>query len=484
MKQNRSIGYNYLMNTILQGSAYILPLIVNPYVSNILGPAGMGKISYVTAILSYFTMVAVLGVPTYGIREVAKTKNSRNLLSGTVYGIVSINVVMGIVVYAAFFFAVFRFPLFEPYKKLLLLMSPVIMLNLIGFEWLYKGLEKFSVISARAVLVKFATIILIYIMVHSANDIYIYGILTIVAAYGSSLWNFFDHCKYVDIRNMRGFGIKKHIKPILIFFGMTIATTIYTQMDMVMLGFVRGDYETGIYDAAAKIKIVGLGAVSSLGAVLLPRVTSLIAQKHMNEFKRVSGKALHLVIIFSNSLAIYVGIIAQSLIYIFASKEFQAAIPILRILTPTFVLIGMTNIIGIQMLVPLGRERMVLISEISGAAINLIFNAFLIPQYGAIGAAIGTLSAEITVWGVQVYACRDYVLSILHESEIQKILVAGILSGMIAWKFYEIFDLPWTSCICTAFIFYFLYSGILLLLKDKECLWIVQKICKYAKKET
>ena len=103
----RSIGYNYIMNTFIQGSAYILPAIVNPYVSGILGPEGMGKVSFVTAIISYFTLIAVLGVPTYGVREVSKVKSDTEELSQVVYEILFINIVMGVLTYIFFSLYIF-----------------------------------------------------------------------------------------------------------------------------------------------------------------------------------------------------------------------------------------------------------------------------------------------------------------------------------------------------------------------------------------
>lgn len=476
MKRENSIGYNYVMNTIIQGSAYILPLVANPYVSRVLGPEGMGQVSYATAIIYYFTMFAVLGVPTYGIREVAKAKTDKNSLSGIVYGIAVINLVMGVIVYFFYFVYIKYVPLSFSNRKLLLVMSPTILLNLIGFDWLYKGMEKFSAIAIRNVIIKMGVLVLTFAYVHSMKDIYLYGFLTVIATYGVGIWNFFGHFRYVNIRNMKGFAIKKHILPILIFFSMTIATTIYTNIDMVMLGIMRSDYDVGIYDASTKLKTVAIAAVSSLGAVLLPRVTSLIAQGKIAEFKNISEKALNLIAIFSLSLMAYVWINSATLISIFSGEKFAESVPVLKILTPTFFLIGMTNIIGIQMLLPMGKEKMVLASEIAGAVMDLIINILLIPHYGAIGAAVGTLVAEVVVLIVQAYACRKYVVDILTNIQFKKIFVAGVFASFFAWFGSRMIGFSWGKIICSLLTFYLMYGCILVIVKEKTCLWIMNQV--------
>lgn len=476
MNQTKSIGYNYIMNMIGQGTVYLLPFIVNPYVSNILGPEGMGKVSFVTAVLSYFTMFALLGAPTYGIREVSKIKDNRKMLSKTVYEIFALNIFSGIIVYIFFFVYIMIFKQMSEYKIMMTAMCPMIALNIIGLEWMYKGLEKFSTIAVRNCVTKFIIIIIIFMCVKSNEDIVLYGVLTIFATYGVSIWNFCGKNKYVRLKEVNKLDLKRHMIPLLIFFSMTVATTIYTNLDMVMLGIMRNDYEAGIYDAAAKIKIVAVAAASSLGAVLLPRVTSLVNEGDLAGFRRLSGKALSLIAIFSASLAVYMGVTADNLIGLFSGDSFGKSVVVLRILAPTVTLIGLTNIIGIQMLIPLGKEKMVLLSEIAGAVVDLIINLLLIPQYGASGAAIGTLAAEVVVLLVQIIASREYVIEILFKIQYFKISIACVAAASFIIVIGKLIDGKILFLFCSAAIFYMIFGLTLMLLKENECMWMIEKV--------
>ena len=108
--------------------------------------------------------------------------------------------------------------------------------------------------------------------------------------------NFINVRKYITLKPLRNYDFKHHMKPILIFFGMSVATTIYTNLDTVMLKFMQGNEAAGYYTAAVKVKTVLVGVVTSIGTVLLPRVSYYIEQKRHDEFRKVTAKAMELVV--------------------------------------------------------------------------------------------------------------------------------------------------------------------------------------------
>lgn len=479
MNQKKSIGINFIMNTVVQGSAYILPFVVTPYVSRILLPEGMGRISYATSIITYFIMFALLGVPTYGVRECAKVSSNIERLSQTVKQILIINLIMGILVYFAL--GVFiKLPVeLSVDKSLLLLMSPAIFLNIINIDWLYKGIERFSEIAVRNVIVRLLFIILIFVFVKKQEDYKIYGVFTMLASYGVGIWNFWGSRKYVDYKvkcNVR--KIKEHLIPITVFFGMTVATTIYTNLDTVMLGIIRGNSETGIYDSAIKIKSILVSAVSALGIVLLPRVTQYINDNNIDKFKEICRHALNIVVVMSLSFVFFSELNAKNIILTFSGNKFEDSIPVLRYIVPTVFLIGVTNITGIQMLVPLGKERWVFFSEIMGAVVDFFFNMVFIPVLGAKGAALGTVIAELVVTIIQIYACRKYVMELVVKLQYSKIFIT-ILVASVVNILINLLDL---SCFCqlviSAVFFYTTMFIILLVLKEQETMYLLKKIMR------
>ena len=120
MKQN-NLKVNFIMNAFLTMSSFIFPLITFPYISRILGPSGTGLVSFATSIVTYFALFAQLGIPTYGIRAVARVRDDKVLLSKTVQEIFIINILMSACVYIFFFIALELVPQMYANRNLFLI---------------------------------------------------------------------------------------------------------------------------------------------------------------------------------------------------------------------------------------------------------------------------------------------------------------------------------------------------------------------------
>lgn len=429
--KKKSITLNFIMNAILTMSSFIFPLITFPYVSRVLGPVGTGKVSFATSIISYFAMFAQLGIPTYGIRACAKVRDNKEELSRTVQELVIINGIMSVLTYIVFFAALFFVPKMAQDKTLFLICSSTIFFNLIGMEWLYKGLEQYSYITIRSIIFKLLALILMFVFVKQEQDYVIYGAITIVAAVGSNIFNLINVHRYVSLKPVGGYHLKKHLKAVSIFLAMSVATTVYTHLDTAMLGFMKSDEEVGYYNAAVRIKTILVSLVTSLGTVLLPRASYYMQNGLKEEFLKISKKALNFVWVVAPPMMLYLMLFAQEGIYFLSGDQYANSILPMQIIMPTLLFIGLTNIMGIQMLVPMGREKTVLYSEIAGAIVDLVLNAILIPKMGAAGAAIGTLVAEFVVLLYQYIALKDTVKDAYKSVQYWK-LTLGLGLGCVA----------------------------------------------------
>ena len=226
VKRNSSIKWNIFMNAILTMASFIFPLITFPYVSRILLPEGTGKVSFVTSVVMYFNMFAQLGIPTYGIRACAKVRDDKEALSRTVHELLIINLIMSILAYLALGICLATIPRFQSEKILFIIISATILFNVIGVEWLYKGLEQYTYITIRSLVFKVLALFAMLGLVHTKSDYVIYGAITIFAASASNLLNFVNARKYINVRVAENYNLRQHIKPILIFFAMSCATAI------------------------------------------------------------------------------------------------------------------------------------------------------------------------------------------------------------------------------------------------------------------
>lgn len=428
--KQKSLKLNFVMNAALTMSSIIFPIVTFPYVSRILMPSGTGRVTFATSLISYFSIFAQLGIPTYGIRACAQVRDDRAKLSKTVHELLIINLIMSFFVYIFLGVALVTVPrLFED-RILYIIISSTILLNVIGMEWLYKGLEKYSYITIRSIIFKFIALIAMFVFVHKKDDYIIYGAISIFAASASNILNIIHARKYIDFSFIGHYDLRKHLKAVLVFFAMSCATTIYTNLDTVMLGFMKSDIDVGYYNAAVKIKVILVQVVASLGGVLLPRCSYYVEKGMWAEFKRICSKALNFVVVIALPLSVYFIIYAQDAIVFLSGAEYLGAIFPMKIIMPTLLFIGITNILGLQILVPLGKERIVLYSEIAGAITDLLLNIILIPKFGASGAAMGTLVAEFVVLSVQYVALRKQLFDIFIKIQYWKIIAATIVSAV------------------------------------------------------
>ena len=429
MSQNNTVKSNFIMNFILTASAFIFPLITFPYVSRILLPIGTGKVAFITSAISYFTMISMLGIPTYGIRACAQVRDNKLELSRIVHEIFFINLIMTILVYSIFFLCLFTVPQFRQEKDLYLICGSTMFFNLLGMEWLYKALEEYRYITIRSISFKFISVLLMFLLIHKQEDYIYYGAITVLAGVGSNIINFINVKRYIIIGFIGPYNFRRHLTPIFTFFILTIAATIYTNLDIVMLGFMKSSLDVGYYNSSVKIKNILTSLVTSLSTVLLPRISYYVEKNQKNKYMNLAAKAFQFTIIIALPLCIYFSVMAKESILFLSGEAFLESVKPMQIMMPTILFIGLTNIMGIQLLVPLGKERLVVYSTCVGALIDVILNILLIPQLSSSGAAIGTLAAEFFVLMIQVYFIRKHINELIRNIQLNKIIISIIFSS-------------------------------------------------------
>lgn len=466
------------MNAILSMSSFVFPLITFPYVSRILLPAGTGKVAFATSLITYFNMFAQLGIPTYGVRACAKVRDDRTELTRTAHELLLINLFMSVLSYVCLAAALLFVPRLRDDRMLYMIISLTIILSAVGMEWIYKALEQYTYITVRSLIFKFVALIAMFLFVHEKEDYVIYGGITILAASASNVFNWIHVRKYIDMRWVGGYHFRKHVKSVLIFFAMACATTIYTNLDAVMLGFLKTDTDVGYYNAAVKIKNILVSMVTSLGTVLLPRASYYVEHGEMEHFRQISAKALNFVMLAAVPIMLYFILYARYGIYFLSGTAYEGSVLPMQIIMPTLLFIGITNILGIQILVPLGKEKIVLYSEIAGAVTDLVVNALLIPKFASAGAAIGTLVAEFVVLCVQYAAIRDHTLEYFRRIYYGKIVAASILGAAGSIWITGLKLGNFITLLISAVLFFGIYGVLLIMMKEELVIEIMNQILK------
>ncbi|WP_354367965.1 flippase [Streptococcus porcorum] len=467
MKKNNSVKINFIMNFILTISNFIFPLITFPYVSRVLGAEGVGTVTFAASIVNYFSMVGMLGIPTYGIRACAKVRDDKEKLDKTVQEIVLLNSIVMFIAIMGLVLTVATIGKLESNKALYLILSSTLVFNVLGVDWLYRSLEQYSYITIRSIIFKVISMVALFLFVRQSDDYLAYAAITVLAGVGSNLMNFINLRKFVNLKPIGQLNLKQHLKPTLSFFMLNISTTIYVNVDTTMLGFIKGNDAVGYYSAATKLKQILVSIVTSLGTVLLPRLSYYYEAGKYDEFKSLVQKALNFVFVIALPIVVYFTLIAKQSILFLSGSDFLPATPPMQLMMPTVLFIGLSNLMGIQVLVPTNHENVVVRSTIVGAIINILVNLFAIPLFGPSGAAFASSVAEFSVALLQLYFLRELILPLFAKVSYFKLVAGVLLGGVVTIYLLNVLNMgPFLMLVITGASFFNLYGLVLLVTKE------------------
>ena len=385
-----------MFNTI---TSLLFPLITFPYASRIMLADGIGHVDFFYSIINYISLLTCIGIPMYAIKQIAIARDDiekRNVVMLEILSLHLLLTVLGYIIVALF--CLFVSDIKEDVTLFLILSSSIIFTT-IGCDWFYKGIEDFKYIAIRGVIVKFIAAILLFSFVKSREDIYWYALFTVLGPLGGNIFNFFRLRKYISIKKSVISTLKpyKHFIPALHIFSLNIITSLYVQLNPIMLGFLSNDNSVGLFTSASKITNVLLGVSLALGTTMIPRMSNLIATGKREEFVALSQKSMRFMIALSLPMTLGLIVCAPDVVHLLCGENFENAILTLKILAPIILTISMSNVMGLQILYPLGKVNIVMLTTGIGAFVNLILNFVLVPIFHQDGAAISTVLAELSV---------------------------------------------------------------------------------------
>lgn len=396
-KKYRSVGVNAVLNTVKSGIAILFPLITYPYVFRILHAAGMGKINYSNSIISYFSMIAALGVSQYVIREGSKFRNDTDKLVRFASQLFSINIISTIISYIMLILCVLFVPQLKPYGTLILILSMTIGFTTLGVDWINPIFEDYLYITVRSIITHLISLILLFVIVRKEEDIYLYALITVATPAVVCIMNWYRCRKYLKIKFTFDMEVKKHIKPILLLFANSIATSIYVSADTTMLGIMSGDVAVGLYSIAVKIYGVVKKLLVAMYMVTIPRISYYWGQNDISGIKRVYTKMISnlLIILFPASIGLIC--VAKEVISFMGGSEYAESVITLQILSVALIGAVLGGAVTYCLNIPIGLEKINLKATICSAVINVVLNIFMLPVWKQNGAAFSTVVSEFFV---------------------------------------------------------------------------------------
>ena len=464
-QKQKSITLNLITNGIKTLMSVLFPLITFPYASRVLGSVGIGKVGYASSIVSYFSLIASLGISTYAVREGARIRDDKEKFNKFAREILNINLCTTLISYVLLIIFL-NLPILHGYKKLLVISSAGIVFTTIGMEWLFIIKEEYAYITKRAILFQFVSLILLFLLVKSKDDYYWYAALTVISSGGSAVLNLWHSRKFVDWRESHVYEYRKHLKPIFLIFGTSLASSIYMTMDTTMLGAMQGDSAVGIYTAAVKINLVVSTLIGTISSTILPRVSYYIGNGLKKEYEKLMKSSMDVLLMISVPASIGMICTSDILIYLFSGREFMSGTLAAKILSVRVVVGAVNRVLAYQVCTPYQKDKEVLISTTSGAVFNMAANALLIPLAGVNGASVATLCSEMIVFLILTHYAGNILKVKALYKRLPVYLAASIWFFGVRWCVDMLVKGQVMRLLITVIVCICGYFTILLLIKD------------------
>lgn len=426
-----SLKKNATYNAAYRVLRLIFPIITFPYVSRILGPTGIGQVTFANAIARYFATVSLLGIPIYGTREISKSRAIPGETEKVFSALLIISTFLSWLALGVYLLLPLFAPFLAPDPRLFWIFATIILVNPGHMDWYFQGLEDYRYVTIRKFVVKIAGLFMTFVLIRSPEHYVRYGGIWAMTVILASLVNIYSSLRETRFQ-FREIGLRHHLLAILPSAALSFSTKLYASIDTMMLGAMISDdrYSVGLYSAAGKTVRIALSLIVAVGAVAAPRVALKHAAGDEDSARRVISRSLEFSVFFGIPMVIGLFILAPDIIRIFAGKEFVPAVQTLKILAPEIVIMSLSTVMSTQILYSRGKEKLVLITSIIGLMSAVIFNYLLIPQFHHNGAAVATVITHSVLFTIFLILSWRYVRPALFSKTIVFILLVNI--GLVA----------------------------------------------------
>jgi O-antigen/teichoic acid export membrane protein len=442
----------------------------------------VGKINFANSVVSYFSLIASLGVTTYAVRECSKYKNDRNKLGETASQILSINIWSTIIAYLALALTLAVARPLDHYRTLIIIQSSTILFTTLGADWLNTAMEDFQFIAVRTMGMQIFSLILMFIFVKKPEDYLIYAVISVIATSGANIINILYRRRYCKTRFVLHIDWKKHFPPILLLFSLILSQTIYTSSDTTILGLYKGDYQVGLYSTSVKIYNMVNTVVASVAWVVMPQLSENFAKKNFKKINSLLKYSLNFIIVLGLPCLVGLNVITKEILLLIAGESYLGAELSLRILTISLACSFISGWIGNMIMLPAGKEKVCLRSSVVSAIVNIILNLILIPIWGLNAAAATTAISEFLGILIKI----PYIDREIHITGLKQMIAAPIVGSicivLVSIAVRCVINSSYLIAILTIILGALVYLAVLVLMKNEFVLNFLKPVISRLKR--
>lgn len=427
----KSLVENSLFNVLYKCLNIVFPLLTAGYVSRVLLPSGVGKVAYAQNIAQYFVLIAALGLPNYGTREISKARNDVKICNKIFSELFFLNALSTLICLLLYYMLIIVMPFFYSNQLLYMVTGLSILLNFLNVDWFYQGTEQYQYIAIRSFVIKLISLVSIFVFVRKQSDYIVYALIFALAGAGNNIYNVL-HLRKENVRIViNELNIRTHVKPVLLLLGTTIAIELYTLLDTTMIGMFCVDESVAYYSYSMRIVKTVIVVVAAIGGVLLPRLSMYYVQNQLEECKMLVNKVLEILLYLFIPAGIGIIVCASDIIRIMYGEAFLPSVITLRIEALLIYALGFSNLFGTQVLLTFGKEKQLLIAAIIGAGSNVLLNFFLIRMLQQNGAAIASIISESLVTVMTFCWARKCIDIRVNLKNLLSSILASVLMAIV-----------------------------------------------------
>jgi len=402
---NKSVAKNAVLNVIKTICNIAFPLITIPYVSRILHVENVGKYNFANSIVNYFSLFASLGISTFAIREGSRLREDRNKIDKFSSNVFTINLISTLLSYIALIICVLVFRKLQEDKAVIYILSISIILTTIGCEWIFNIYEDFEYITIRTIVIQIVSAIALFMIVKSKDDLLNYALISVISSSGANILNAITRRKYCKVRITFNKDLIRMLKPIMLLFFNNIATTVFVNSDVTMLGILSGNYATGLYSISSKIYIVVKSLLSAIIIVSIPRLSACLTIGNNKLYKQMADNIFDSLITIVAPTVVGMFALSKNIICIIGGNEYIKATSSLKILSIALIFSIFSWFYSDCVLIANRKDKELLLATTTAAIVNVVLNFILIPFFNQNAAAVTTVIAEFI--SVIICVCKS-----------------------------------------------------------------------------
>lgn len=476
----KSLFKSSVYNITYKVFTLMFPLISATYVSRILMAEGVGKAALAQNVVSYFIMLATLGMMSHGTREIGRVQKDPDKYSITFMELLTISIVSTCICSAAYFIMILNLSFFKENMLLYSAAGVQLILSGINVDWFYQGIEEYGYITVRSIIIKVFTLIAMFCLIKTSNDVIFYVLLSSIALVGNNILNLYHLRRYIRfkrsiISKMKPF---KHMKTLLVLLSTMIAVELYTKLDTTMLGLFASERNVGYFTYATKLSSMLIGITASVSIILLPRLSYYFQNGLIDEFRNTVKMSYKTLLVITFPCTVGMIMVSDTAVLLLFGEDFAPASLTIKILSLLMIIKSIGNLYGTQVLLTLNFEKKLFYTTVVGAVSNIMLNSVLIPMWAHNGTAAASVASELIVMTLQMVFAKKYVNYGVPKGFLRTIFIPLLTMAFCVWMIQALITNLYISLLLSIVTGIVIYLGLGLIMKNEIMIYILKRVKK------